>query len=171
MFKIGIIAAFAFQLLLINSCSKEEVKENINSKLIGTWVLKSKLLGDAIDGPCGYATKNVKEITLKIEEDKSKPNTFTINGQSTVNLYNGSMSIISTDTAKNITYIKMGTLGSTKMAGLPELMECETYLFDFLNQAPEIRITDDGSLNIGTFKKDNIPSRNNGTYLMYERKM
>jgi heat shock protein HslJ len=170
MFKFGIIALFAFQLLQMDACSKEEVKENINSKLVGTWILKSKFLGDAIDGPCGYATKNVPEITLELAEG-TEPNTFKISGKSVVNIYNGSMEILSTDTSKNITYIKIGVLGSSKMAGPPEFMECETFLFNFLKDAPEVRINEDGSLNIGTFKKDNVPSRNNGTYFMYERKM
>jgi META domain len=170
MFKFGIIAIFAFQLLQMDACSKVEVTENINSKLIGTWVLKGKFLGDAMDTPCGNATKNVGEITLKIEKD-TEPNSFKFNGKSVVNNYFGNLSVLSTDTSKNITYIKIGQLGSSKMAGPPEFMECETYLYNFLNEAPEIRITDDGSLNIGTFKKDNVPSRDGGTYLMYERKL
>jgi META domain len=170
MFKFGIISILFFQLLQMDACTKVEISDDIKSKLIGNWVLKGKFLGDAIDTPCGYATKNVGEITLIIEKD-SEPNSLKINGRSVVNLYNGSIKILSTDTAKNITYIKMGQLGSTKMAGSPEHMECETYLYNFLNEAPEIRIDDDGSLNIGTFKKDNIPSRDNGTYLMYERKL
>jgi heat shock protein HslJ len=170
MLKFGVIILLVFQLLQMDACTKEEVKEDVNSKLLGIWILKSKFLGDAIDAPCGYATKDVPEITLIIEED-TEPNSFKINGKSVVNFYNGSMKILSTDTAKNITYIKMGVFGSSKMAGPPDFMECETYLFNFLKDAPEIRINEDGSLNMGTFKKDNIPSRNNGTYFMYERKI
>ncbi len=169
MFKIAIVLALGFQLLQINACSKEEVSENMNSKLIGTWVLKNKFLGDAIDTPCGYATKDVRELTLTITENKVSK-TLEISGQSPVNIYNGTLNIISTDTSNGISAIKVGTLGSTKMAGPPALMECETNLFNFLNESPELRISDEGGLHIGRFKKDSTPSRDGGTYLMYEKK-
>ncbi len=169
MLKLSIVLVLAFQLLQINACSNEEVSQNMNTKLLGTWVLKNKFLGDALDTPCGYATTGVRELTLIISEDLENK-TLKISGQSTVNQYFGSLNIISTDTSNGISAIKIGTLGSSKMAGPPALMECETNLFNFLNESQELRLTDEGNLNIGRFKKDNTPSRDGGTYLIYEKK-
>ncbi len=169
MFKIACVFILGFQMLQINSCSKEEVSDKIDSKLVGTWVLKNVFLGDAIDTPCGYATKGVRELTMVISED-TESKTLKISGQSAINVYNGSLSIISSDTSNGISTIKIGALGSSKMAGPPDLMECETRLYNFLNEAPELRISDTGELNIGRFKKDNTPSRDGGTFLIYEKK-
>lgn len=169
MLKIAIVLILGFQLLQINACSKVEVSENINSKLVGTWVLKNIFLGDAIDTPCGYATTGVRELTLVVTEDQ-ETKTLKIAGQSAINVYNGSLSIISSDTANGISTIKIGPLGSSKMAGPPALIECETRLYNFLNEAPELRLGESGELNIGRFKKDNTPSRDGGTYLIYEKK-
>ena len=166
MIKYILIASF-FQIMSINSCSNVEIATNSENEILGKWVLKNKFLGDAIDTPCGYAVKNPTAITLEITKEKN--NTFAINGQSTINTYFGSFSIESIDDKLGINFIKIGPIGSTKMAGPEEFMQCEMGYFDMLNSVKELKI-DNGRLLLGTFKKDNIPSRDGGTYFIFERK-
>jgi heat shock protein HslJ len=170
MLKIILSILITSQLFMLKNCTETVPSAGQNVKnLEGEYVLKNKFLGDAIDTPCGYASKEVPEISLSIKKD-AESGDYIINGRNTVNSYFGKLSIQSIDAEKNIVYIKIGQLGSTKMAGPPELMECETNIFDFLNNAPELRITEENNLNIGVFKKDNIPSRDGGTFFIYERK-
>lgn len=173
MYKL-LILVLSLNMLKIESCTKATtpIESAPVDKLVGSWVLKSKFLGDAIDKPCGYDTKNVRELTLEIEKDteSKNPNKFIINGRSTVNLFTGSFEISSYDSKLGIIYVNIAPLGSTKIAGPNDLLECEAYLFDFLNEAKEFRIPEKDQLNIGRFKKDNVPSRDGGTYFMYERR-
>ena len=55
------------------------------------------------------------------------------------------------------------------MAGAEESMKCELGYFDMLNSVKELKIDKDRLL-LGNFKKDNIPSRDGGTYFIFERK-
>ncbi|MCP9767780.1 META domain-containing protein [Lacihabitans sp. LS3-19] len=169
------MAKFLFLLLFISllkmeSCTKVEVQAEIQTKIEGKWILKHKFLGDAIDTPCGYAVTNARDITLEISKDteSKEPNVYKISGNSAVNLYFGNLKINTTDAANGISTITIGQLGSTKMAGPPELMQCETGYFDLFNQSVEFRIENE-HLQIGVFKKDNTPSRDGGTYLIYEK--
>lgn len=162
-----ILITSLFQIMSINSCSKVEIAANPENEILGKWVLKSKFLGDAMDTPCGYGVKNSREITIEI--NKVKNNSYTINGQSIVNTYFGSFSIESTDDKLGIHFIKIGPIASTTMAGPEEYMKCELGYFDMLNSVKELKIDKDRLL-LGNFKKDNIPSRDGGTYFIFERK-
>ncbi len=159
-------------LLKIDSCTKIEVAADnlVSTKIIGKWVLKYKFLGDAIDTPCGYAVTNARDITLDIEDNttSSNVNELRLSGNSPVNLYNGGFVITSYDEITGIGTMKIGALGSTKMAGPEELMECETNYFNMLNEFSEFRVQE-GKLHIGRFKKDSTPSRDGGTYFIYEK--
>lgn len=159
-------------ILKIDSCTKIEVAaDTLNStKIIGKWVLKYKFLGDAIDTPCGYAVTNARDITLDIEDNStsSNVNELRLSGNSPVNLYNGGFNIISYDENTGIGTMKITALGSTKMAGPEELMECETNYLNMLNEFSEFRVQE-GKLHIGRFKKDSTPSRDGGTYFIYEK--
>ena len=162
-----ILFASLFQIMSFNSCSRIEVVTDSEKEILGNWVLKSKFLGDAIDTPCGYGVKNSKEITIEISKEKN--NSFAISGQSVVNTYFGSFRIESIDDKLGIHFIKIGPISSTLMAGPEEFMQCEMGYLDMLNAVKELKI-DKGRLLLGTFKKDNIPSRDGGTYFIFERK-
>lgn len=168
----ALIIFLLMPLLKIDSCTKIEVAADtsVSTSIIGKWVLKYKFLGDAIDTPCGYAVTNARDITIEIEDnpDSSNPNELRLSGNSAVNLYNGGFVITGFDEKNGIGTMKIGALGSTKMAGPPELMECETNYFNMLNEFSEFRIQE-GKLHIGRFKKDTTPSRDGGTYFIYEK--
>jgi heat shock protein HslJ len=150
------------------SCEKNEVNDVSKIQdLEGKWILKGKFLGDAIDSPCGYAVKPQNEINLELKLSSSK-DVIEINGKFPINSFFGSIKIMDKSSNPDIVFIKVESLGSTKMAGPEDQMTCETALFNFLNQAPEIRINDQ-QLQIGIFKKDNTPSRDGGTYLFFEK--
>ena len=155
----------------IDSCTKKEVQAlDLKPEILGKWVLKQKFLGDAIDTPCGYAVKYANDITLEITDNAESADSkeLKMSGNSTVNLYFGGITITGFDEKTGIGTMKIGALGSTKMAGPPELMDCETNYFNMLNESSEFRIQD-GQLQIGRFKKDTTPSRDGGTYFIYEK--
>ena len=157
-------------LLKIDSCSKIEVQADTNSNIIGKWVLKNRFLGDAIDTPCGYAVTNARDITLEIVDntESSDTNVLRMTGNSAVNMYFADLTITGFDEKTGIGTMKISTLGSTKKAGAPELMECESGYFSMLSESAEFRIQE-GKLHVGRFKKDTTPSRDGGTYFIYEK--
>lgn len=168
----ALLICLLMPLLKIDSCTKIEVQANddTSSKVIGKWVLKNKFLGDAIDTPCGYAVTNARDITLEFADntESSDVNQLRLSGNSAVNYYNGDFVITGFDEKSGIGTMKIGALGSTKMAGPPELMQCETNYFNMLNEFSEFRIQGE-QLHIGRFKKDDTPSRDGGTYFIYEK--
>jgi heat shock protein HslJ len=168
MYKIVVIC-FLFPILNINSCSKVEVQTEDQSKIVGKWILKNKFLGDATDTPCGYATKQPRDITITISANTEEPTkkNYKFSGQSVVNQFFGYINLESFDEKLNINYMNISQLGSTKMAGPEDLMQCELGIYSMINEAKEFRIQDN-MLLVGRFKKDNIPSRDSGTYLVFE---
>lgn len=165
-----LFAILMIPILKIDSCSKVEIEnaQNQTPDIKGEYIYKYRFLGDAIDTPCGYAVTNVRDLTLKIEENTEDKNSYRISGNSAVNMLSGYLTITGYDSKMGIGTIKIGQLGSTKMAGPPELMQCEQAYFDMLNEAPEFRVQE-GKLHIGRFKKDDIPSRDGGTYMIFEK--
>jgi heat shock protein HslJ len=168
----ALLICLLMPILRIDSCTKVEVQADttIATKLHGKWVLKHRFLGDAIDTPCGYAVTNARDITLEVADntESNDANELRIAGNSAVNMYFGGLTITGFDTKTGIGSMKISTLGSTKMAGAPELMECETGYFNMLNESEGFRIQD-GQLHVGRFKKDTAPSRDGGTYFIYEK--
>lgn len=168
----ALLICLLMPILRIDSCTKVEIQavEESSSQIIGKWVLKNRFLGDAIDTPCGYAVKNARDITLEIADntESSDSKVLRMTGNSAVNMYFGDLTITGFDQTTGIGTMKISTLGSTKMAGEPELMECETGYFNMLNESAEFRVQN-GQLHVGRFKKDTTPSRDGGTYFIYEK--
>lgn len=170
------ILVFVLSLLSITMCESEPETDLYSKILTNTWVLKNHFLGDAIDTPCGYATQNTRDLNLtitKTEENKSILGDYKINGLSAINSYFGSIEITSFNTETKRGNVKIGTIGSTKMGGSQELMDCENRYFGMLNQSEEFQIIENEGktmLHLGIFKKDNSPSRDGGTYMIFELK-
>lgn len=167
MTKLLIIIA-SFQMLIVNSCSKTEVAAINTDSYEGNWVLKNVFLGDVVDTPCSYEVKEHRDLTLTISKEKESAN-LQLNGQSAVNTFFGNIKIESIDATSNIASIKVDPLGSTKIGGPANLMQCETRYYSLMSEAIEMRIEND-MLYMGRFKKDPTPSRDGGTFLIFERK-
>ena len=174
--------------LMLNACKSSIVEQQSNSssnarealnQLKGTWVLKRRFLSDAYDTPCGVSTdKQSRDITLTftdVSNDKSlsDSSTYSLNGISTVNGYGGIFRITSfSNTA--VGTIQISQLISTKMASTSEDMNrCETAYFDFLSTALDFSIVKNNAniveLHLGKFYHGTTPSRDGGTYLIFER--
>jgi heat shock protein HslJ len=168
----ALLICLLMPILRIDSCTKVEIQaaDNSSTQILGKWVLKHRFLGDAIDTPCGYAVANARDITLEIADntESADAKVLRMTGNSAVNMYFGDLTITGFDEKTGIGTMKISTLGSTKMAGPPELMECETNYFNMLNESAEFRIQE-GQLQVGRFKKDTTPSRDGGTYFIYEK--
>ncbi len=170
---------------ILNACKSSIIEQQSNmdsssykalNQLKGTWVLKRRFLSDAYDTPCGYATKEQsREITLTIT-DEIAPNTssdtlaYKINGVSTVNYYMGTIKIKSF-AESGVGTITLGAFASTKIAGTPEMNNCEMSYFDFLSHSSDLRLvsTTTQELHLGNFYHGTTPSRDGGTFLIFER--
>lgn len=156
------IIFFTNILLMSQIISCETASVNALDQISGDWKLTKIFLSDAYDSPCGWETGQHRDITLNIKQENDK---FTFSGQSTVNMYNGSFKATGDTTLE----IVMGGVASTKMAGPENLMNCEMRYFNFLNDAKELQINNEGQLLIGNFKKPDGHPRDGGTYLVFEK--
>lgn len=174
MIRIALVL-FLVQFLRIDSCTNAETVSALDSSSItGNWKLKSVFLGDVIDTPCSWEAPEHKDMTLNITSEKveNDPKSFVLNGQSSVNQFFGSYSILSFDAATKKGTIKMGAIGGTKMAGPENLMNCEFRYYSLLGDATEFQLVEGENgpvLHLGHLKKDNTPSRDGGTYLIFEK--
>ena len=148
------------------SCKKEEVISKTNTSLIGKWKLTGVFLSDALDSPCSGNTPS-RDITIEFTNKPSGVgNSLSLNGQSTVNLYFANYEA-NTDGA-----IKITTLGSTKIAGTPEMMQCESRLFTLLQTSEGYKVVQVDTnpakiiLQLGIFRTGTIDA---GTYLVFEK--
>ncbi len=175
MIRFALILAFA-QMLRFDGCTTSDtVSASAQQDVVGEWVLQRVFLGDVVDTPCGWEAPEHREMTLKITRDavNNDPGTYVLNGQSSVNQFFGSYAVKSFDKAKQRGTIRMGAVGGTKMAGPEPLMRCEYRYYSLLEQSEEfLFVEDEGKvfLHLGIFKKDNTPSRDGGTYLIFEKK-
>ncbi len=165
-----LILVFLFPLLSMKTCSKVEVETAMSKKFEGKWVLENVFLGDAIDTPCSWEAKEHRDmfITLLSAKEIDGKQTYSLNGESTINLIFGNITIESFDVASKIASIKLGPLGATKMAGPDDQLQCEYRFFTLLNESVEMRLEGENLL-IGRFKKDTTPSRDGGTYLIFKK--
>ncbi|MGR3811651.1 META domain-containing protein [Jiulongibacter sp. NS-SX5] len=147
----------------IQSC--EQVTADARSNIEGKWQLEKVFLSDAYDTPCGWEVEKHNPLTLSIEVENDQ---YRVSGKSAVNSYFGTLDIISFDAETNIGKLEIGPHGSTKMAGPPELMNCETRFFDYLGNATDFRI-EGNELQIGQFKKADSHPRDGGTFLVFEK--
>ncbi|MDI9867287.1 META domain-containing protein [Flectobacillus sp. DC10W] len=176
--KIGLL--FLLIMAVSNACHPIEndaaAKGNISNldSLKGTWTLKYVFLGDVIDQPCS-SSKMPHPINLNITNQlvDNTSDTYVINGQSAVNSIFGGLKILSFDEKTQIGKATITPLGSTKMAGPEDLMNCELRYFTLLNATKDFKIFQDTDgktyLHLGDFKTDNQPSRNGGMYLIYTK--
>jgi hypothetical protein len=144
----------------------KNVQIDASGDILGDYQFKGYFLGDAIDQPCGWQTPLKTEITLAIKKNEKAE--IGLSGRSTVNQYFAGLQLADKPDARGVYAAEVSTMGSTKMAGPPEMMECELRFFNMLRESKEIRIQEN-FLHIGTFKKDNTPSRDGGTYMIFER--
>jgi hypothetical protein len=150
------------------SCKKSEIIETpaAISTLVGKWKLTGILLGDAIAIPC-YGNTPTRDITLEFTANPSGVNNlFSLSGQAPVNDYFGSYE------ADSKGVIKISSVGGTKRAGSPEMMECEINYYTFLTDAQAYRIVQIQTnpvitvLELGVFRDK---PRDKGTYLIFEK--
>jgi heat shock protein HslJ len=108
-----------------------------------TWILKKVLMGDALDAPCGFINEDkVNEMYITFsEENENGVIKFKFNGQSSVNSFIGSYTILSYDVKTNTGKIKINPILSTKKASENfSFNECENRFFKFLETSEEFKI-------------------------------
>ena len=118
--------------------------------LQGTWVLKNVLMGDAMDVPCGFINEGkVKEMNVTFTSEKvAGTDRMKLYGQSSVNEFMGSYTILSYDPISKTGKIKFEPLVSTKMAAVdPSFMDCENRYFSYLGNSEDFKI-ENGKLQL-----------------------
>lgn len=166
--------------LLIVGCSNTRSvlnKNNYSKPIEGTWVLKSVLMGDAMDMPCGFSNEGkIKEMNLTLTSEKEisgeKKKLF---GQSTVNDFMGWYTILSFDEKTKTGKIQFEPLVSTKMASEnTTLMECENRYLSYLEKMVDFKLVNNQLQLINTTKfvsNSNLyPSESYSTILYFEKK-
>ncbi|WP_341228003.1 META domain-containing protein [uncultured Arcticibacterium sp.] len=149
----------------LDSCEKVDIV--IKEDLAGEWVLKNVFLSDAMDSPCGWEVEKHEPLTLKVAKDGDN---YSISGKSAINSYFGSLEVISFDEKSRTGKIQTSPIGSTKMAGPENLMNCETRFLSQLDTATDFAFDDNGELRIGNFRDENSHPRDGGYYLIFEKK-
>jgi hypothetical protein len=155
-----------------NSLENENSATKIISQLQGTqWKVKNIFLGDAITPPC-YETTPRQGITLEFGKlDETAKNSLPISGKSTVNNYFTTFNFGEVIPDKNIVLMTLSALGSTKMAGPEDQQVCENTYYDLLRQSTGIQYDPamPNTIHVGILKTTNTPSRDGGTYIIFER--
>ena len=162
----------------LGACTKStNVELGSVSDLTGTWVLKSILLGDIMDLPCGVQNEGIFEpITLTLTTTKDETEAMLLlNGRSSVNQYFGRYTVELYNETKKNGKLKMAPIGRTKMGGYPELMKCESRYFSLLEQAVDFQLsTTNGKqqLELGAFSEQEATGLigNKGNFLIFEKK-
>lgn len=166
--------------ILIVGCSNTRSvlnKNNYSNPIESTWVLKSVLMGDAMDMPCGFSNEGkIKEMNLTLTSEKEisgeKKKLF---GQSSVNDFMGWYTILSFDEKTKTGKIKFEPLVSTKMASEnTNLMECENRYLSYLEKMVDFKLVNNQLQLINTTKfvsNSNLyPSESYSTILYFEKK-
>lgn len=151
-------------------CETNELKPK--NSLSGEWAVREVFLGDVIDTPCGYETNDAPQLRINFSDEKKEDGTQSFSGKSAVNSFFGTYKIVTFDEATGQGTIEIGAIGATKMAGSEELMACENRFLGILGKTTDFSVTTENEKNvlrIGTFKKDDTPSRDGGTFLILER--
>ena len=123
-----------------NQTSKIEITRNL---LEGTWVLKNVLMGDALDAPCGFANEGkVKEMNITFTSEKLEiGGKLRLYGQSSVNGFMGSYTILSFDEKTKTGKLKFDLIASTKMASEnPDFMKCENQYLSYVEKSEDFKI-------------------------------
>lgn len=169
-----IISILILSILGMIGCKKNAVESaeqiDIIDGLVGKWQGKNIFLSDATTNIC-YDTQNNRPfiVTFKTEVQDGKK-TITLSGAAPVNTFFGSLKSYNFNKENDFFDIEMGVLGSTKMAGPPELMSCETTLFNFLNGSKNIKMSADGkTMTMGNHRTKETNPRDGGTYIIFEK--
>ena len=163
-----------FIFALIASCSNEKLISDSEKKpieLIGKWKAVSLFLSDATTGVCHADIPN-RDITIEfINELADDKKSFKVAGSSTVNSYFATITINSFIDSEKKASISVNSIGSTKMAGSPEMMNCEQNYFQFLTESTGIQIFTDkpNRLHIGRLKEADSNPRDGGTFYVFEK--
>lgn len=166
--------------LLIVGCSNTRSvlnKNNYFNPIEGTWILKSVLMGDAMDMPCGFSNEGksrIMDLTLTSENENSS-NRRKLFGQSTVNNFMGWYTILSFDEKAKEGKIQFESLVSTKMASEnTTLMECENRYLSNLQKMVDFKLVNNQLQLINTIKfvsNSNLyPSESYSTIFYFEKK-
>jgi hypothetical protein len=145
---------FMIFLGLTFACSKKDLAVNqdltaINTPdLLGKWICKNWIFGgDAYGQPC-YPNAATRELTVEFSKEISTVGDgkgFVISGQSSVNLFYASYKIISFDEKKGSGKIQISNLSGTKIAGTPEMNDCEKRYYEMMQLSTVFTITKDSS--------------------------
>jgi heat shock protein HslJ len=162
---IKILTIFS-SLLFIQMLGCEDTSVQSPSKLEGKWLFKEFFLSDATMLGCGWEAEDVRPMTLEITKEGKA---YKLNGAAPVNNYFGEAELLSFDETTANGKVKIGPVGSTKMAGPEPLMQCETMYLQMLQEATDIGFRDSGELMIGRFRTPESNPRDGGTYMVFER--
>jgi META domain len=165
-------------LFFLASCQKENVLNNestakeIPKALIGKWKAVSLFLSDASTGVC-HANTPTRDIIIEFKNEKSTDDQsgYIISGNSTVNTYFSTVNFISFNSSENKAAIKINSIATTKMAGSPEMMDCEQNYYTFLAESTGIQFFSDdpNTIHIGRLKEPDSNPRDGGTYFVFEK--
>ncbi len=169
-FSIFLILSF------VASCAKDtNLAENNDlnklKNLTGKWKAVSLFLSDANTGVC-YENKTARDVTFefsnKISDEKGN---YTFSGSAPVNQYFGKIKLLSFDEKTNIGKIEISNIGGTKMAGSPEMMDCEQSFYTLLAESTGYQLFENepSRLIIGRLKEPNSNPRDGGTYYIFEK--
>lgn len=178
--KMMIVSLVGWLTLAMGACEtsdkvEQAAKTTSVNNLAGTWVLKSILLGDMMDLPCGVKNEGkIEPITLTFSTTKDETGAMTLNGRSSVNTYFSAYSLVSFDEATQIGKIKIAAIGSTKMASTPDLMQCESRYFSMLSEAVDFQlstVSGKTQLELGVLANQKIasPLGGKGNLLIFEK--
>lgn len=159
---LGLLIGLFF--LQMSSCDKTDI--TAVSNLEGNWLLKNVFLSDAIDTPCGWEAGEHEPINFDVKKESDN---YSFGGNSVVNAYFGNLKVLSYDKDTKTGKLEISNLGSTKKAGPPLLMNCETRFFNQLQTAIDFGFDEEGLLKIGTFRNENSHPRDGGYYLIFEK--
>lgn len=162
---------------LILACSKENIttensSEELYSKALkGKWKAVSLFLSDASTGVC-HQNKPNKDITFEFDNQLNEDKTsFSFSGQAPVNRYFGTIVFNSFDASTSVGKITIKGFGGTKMAGSPEMMDCEQNFYTMLAESTDFQLfaDDPKRLIIGRLRDANSHPRDGGTYYVFEK--
>ncbi|UBM57877.1 META domain-containing protein [Marinilongibacter aquaticus] len=136
-------------LLTLISCEKVEL-----SQINQNWSLEAIEIDGKASFECSQMLRE-KEVSLVIEPEEDH---FRFGGQSFVNAYFGSFSILKYNRSSGKLNVK--GVGSTKKLGPPALQACEDYYFKMLDAADSFALSANGELHLlGQKEIDGKPSK------------
>jgi META domain len=140
-------------------------------ELLGKWKAVSLFLSDASTGVC-HGNTPTKDITIEFKSNLADDNvSYQVAGSGTVNTYFTSITFNSYNSSEKKASIKVNSIVSTKMAGSPEMMDCEQNYYTFLAESTGIEFFADSPniLHIGRLKEPNSNPRDGGTFYVFEK--